>query len=334
MQVGTARSSWVSVDSGVPQGSVLGPLLFLFFINDLPAHISSESLLFADDLKLYRIINNFHDFVSLQKDIKAVSTWAHNNGLELNITKCKVLHLGSFNPKYSYLLHNTPLPNVSQVKDLGVIIDSNLKFHSQALAASAKARQVGNYLLKYLSYTDCPTLKILINSYIRPHLEYCIQAWRPYYHKSFSLLERTFRHFTKRCPATHHLSYPERLKALGLRSLSARFDRGDMLQTFKILRGFDEFPENHFFVPSFLMKTRGHLHKLQPMPFRTNIRKGCFSQRTVLPWNQLPPSVVEATSVTAFKIANDNFKLFSFFSPLFMGIIGLLAYANNYVKLS
>ena len=72
------------------------------------------------------------------------------------------------------------------------------------------------------------------DSFIRPHLEYCIQAWRPFYHKSFAVLERTFRSFTKRCPETASLPYLERLKVLGLRSLQARFDRGDLLQTFKI----------------------------------------------------------------------------------------------------
>jgi len=255
---------------------------------------------------LYRAINSFSDFVSLQKDIQAISNWANKNGLKLNVPKCKVLHLGTTNRKYSYRLNNILLPNVSQIKDLGVIIDSGLKFHSQALAAVAKARKVGNYLLKYLSYINPSTLKILINSFIRPHLEYCIQAWRPFYLKSSLLLERTFRSFTKRCPATHNLSYPDRLKTLGLRSLSARFDRGDMLQTFKIIRGFGSLAAECFFEPSCCLRTRGHNYKLQPLPFRTNIRKGFFSQRVVLPWNQLPTCIVEVNSITAFKAAYDS----------------------------
>ena len=162
------------------------------------------------------------------------------------------------------------------------------------------------YLLKYLSFVDSATLKILINSFIRPHLEYCIQAWRPFYHKSISLLEKTFRSFTKRCPETSQKPYPERLKVLGLTSLQARFDRGDLLQTFKILRGFDPLPTDLFFSRVTVRKTRGHDFKLQPLLFRTNIRKGCFSQRVVLPWNQLPPSVVNAPSVLAWKVAFDR----------------------------
>ena len=154
---------------------------------------------------------------------------------------------------------------------------NHLKFHIQALAASAKARKVGNYLLKYLSLVNCATLKILINFFIRPQLEYCIQAWRPFYYKSFSVLERTFRYFTKRCPETFSLPYLERLRVLGLRPLQARFDRGDLLQTFKILRGFDQVPSNLFFSMATLQKTRGHSFKLCTDHFRTNIRKGCFS---------------------------------------------------------
>ena len=223
--------------------------------------------------------------------------------MKINEQKCQVLHLGTCNPKFSYVLGSFPIPHASQVKDLGVIIDSNLKFHAQALSASAKARRVGNYLLKYLSFVDCSNLKILLTSFIRPHLEYCIQAWRPFYHKSFSLLERTFRYFTKRCSATAGRPYPDRLKALGLHTLHARFDRGDMLQTFKILRGFDPLPSEFFFSKAPFVRTRGHSLKLQPLPFR----KGCFSQRVVLPWNQLPASIVEAPSVTTFKAAYDKF---------------------------
>ena len=259
--------------------------MFLLFINDPPDNIISHCLLFADDLKIYCCVNDQSDSASLQRDIDSILNWATKNRLSFNDKKCQVLHLGFNNSKFSYFLGSTRLSQCSEVKDLGIIVDSNLKFHSQALAASAKARRVGNYLLKYLSFVDHHTLRILINSFIRPHLEYCIQAWRPFYHKSFTLLEKTFRYFTKRCPQTARLPYHERLKLLRLRSLQARFDRGDMLQTFKILRGFDSLPSDLFFSQSTYRRTRGHGFKLHSLPFRTNIRKGCFSQRVVLPWN-------------------------------------------------
>jgi len=306
VRVGSSYSPWAPVTSGVPQGSVLGPLLFLIFINDLPDVISALCLLFADDLKIYRCVNNRSDAESLQNDVSSILNWATKNGLKINEKKCQVLHLGSNNLKFTYKLNNTPIPQTLQAKDLGIIIDSNLKFHAQALAASAKARKVGNYLLKYLSFINCDTLKILINSFIRPHLEYCIQAWRPFYHKSFAVLERTFRSFTKRCPETASLPYPERLKVLGLRSLQARFDRGDLLQTFKIVRRFDQLPFNLFFSFATYQKTRGHSYKLCAESYRTNTRKGSFSQRVVLPWNQLPSFVVEAPSVAAWKAAFDR----------------------------
>ena len=306
VQVGCSFSPWVPVTSGVPQGSVLGPLLFLIFINDLPDVISSFCLLFADDLKIYRCVNNRSDAESLQADINAILNWATKNGLKINESKCQVLHLGVNNLKLPYYFRNTSIPPTLQARDLGVIIDSNLKFHSQAVAASAKARKVGNYLLKYLSFVNCATLKIIINTFIRPHLEYCIQAWRPFYHKSSAVLERTFRYFTKRCPETANLPYPERLRVLGLRSLHARFDRGDLLQTFKILRGFDLIPSNLFFSLATFHKTRGHSLKLRPDSFCTNIRKGCFFQRVVFPWTQLPSSNVQAPSVTAWKSEYDR----------------------------
>ena len=306
VRISSAHSSWVPVTSGVPQGSVLGPLLFLIFINDLPECISSFHLLFADDLKIYCCVNNISDAASLQNDVNAILNWAAQNGLKINEQKCQVLHLGNKNAKFQYFIGAVRIPDTLQARDLGVIVDSHLKFHVQALAASAKARRVGNYLLKFLSFVNCATLKILINSFIRPHLEYCIQAWRPFYNKSISLLERTFRYFTKRCPYTASLPYSERLKALKLKPLRERFDRGDMLQTFKILNGIDPLPSELFFSRATTLRTRGHAFKLQPLTFRTNVRKGCFSQRVVLPWNQLPFNIVNASSVTAWKAAYDR----------------------------
>jgi len=234
--------------------------------------------------------------------------WTTSNGLSLNTAKCKVLHLGANNKKYSYHLAHNPILSTNQIRDLGVIIDSNLKFHVQALTASSKARRTGNYLLKHLSFVNCKMLKILINSFIRPHLEYCIQAWRPFYQKSFSVLERTFRHFTKRCHSTAQLPYHDRLNILGLTSLSARFDRGDMLQTFKILHGHDCLHANDFFSMASHLTNRGHPLKIQPQTFRTNLRKGAFSQRVVMPWNKLPSAIVLASSVNSWKSLFDKFS--------------------------
>jgi hypothetical protein len=300
VRLGLSLSSWAPVSSGVPQGSVLGPLLFLFFINDLPGSLISLCLLFADDLKVYRSIETNNDSILLQRDLDYILYWANSNGLSLNKSKCKVLHLGHNNIKKKYYLGLDLLQPVSEIRDLGIIVDSKLKFHSQALAAAAKARRTGNYLLKYLTNITPATLKLIITYYIRPHLEYCIQAWRPYYHKSSQLLYRTFRYFTKRCYSLSKLPYSERLIRLGFTDLSTRFDRGDLLLVFKILRGCEGLSSDQFFSLSRSI-TRGHSYKIQPKLFRSNTRKGTFSQRVVEKWNALPSHLANATSVNDWK---------------------------------
>jgi hypothetical protein len=195
---------------------------------------------------------------------------------------------------------------VDQIRDLGIIVDSHLNFHTQALAAVAKAKRFGHYLLKHLSFVNVKMLRILINSYIRPHLEYCIQAWRPFYRKSTTILESTFRHFTKRCRSLSKQPYPERLRLLGLTSMQTRFDRGDLLLAFKIIRGFDLLTPDLFFPMAPSNKTRGHDLKIQLQPFRTNLRKGTFSQRVALKWNNLEQNIVSSTSINDFKARFDR----------------------------
>ena len=116
-----------SVISGVPQGSVLGPLLFLIYVDDLPRVISSPSLLFADDTKLFRPISD-HD--SFQNDILTLERWSTLWQLNFNTKKSFIMHLGRNNPCYTYYIDNDPLQSVEEHKDLGVITDSNLKFHT------------------------------------------------------------------------------------------------------------------------------------------------------------------------------------------------------------
>jgi hypothetical protein len=302
VRCGTSVSKWTPVTSGVPQGSVLGPLLFLFFINDLPSVLTAFCLLFADDLKIYRPICNANDSRLLQHDIDQVMRWSELNGLSLNESKCKVLHLGTRNHKFIYNLGSKQLEAVLEIRDLGVIVDSNLKFHSQALAAASKARRTGNYIIKSLTSISPTMLKLIITYYVRPHLEYCIQAWRPFYLKSYDLLERTHRYFTKRCYHLSSLPYPDRLSKLGLSSLSTRFDRGDLLLAYKIIKGTDEgLSFGTFFTFATYNQTRGHRYKLKSTPFRTNLRKGIFSQRVVSLWNNLPSSIANATNTNDFK---------------------------------
>ena len=128
--------------SGVPQGSVIGPLLFVMFINDMPYEIKSNICkLFVDDCKIYGDVSKA-DNNTLQTDLTALETWSKIWQLPFNVTKCKVMRFGYHNQRTDYELYNQVLEDTSVEKDLGIMVDNKLNFHAHASAASKKANQI------------------------------------------------------------------------------------------------------------------------------------------------------------------------------------------------
>ena len=141
-----AKSDMATITSGIPQGSVLGPMLFLIYVNDLPEEVLSTFKLFADDTKLYREIQNDHDKEVLQNDLNELMDWSVKWQLPFNIDKCKVLHLGKNNPKHKYSIksgtnNEVLLQEVEEEKDLGIKFDSQLNFKQHIAECVSKANQ-------------------------------------------------------------------------------------------------------------------------------------------------------------------------------------------------
>ena len=138
-------SKWYPVDSGVPQVSVLGPLLFILYVNDIPDLVESKIKMFADDIKIYKQITSFGDALSLQNDLDKLCDWAKEWLLHFNVVKCKHLKYGNNPPPYEYYMNDegtsTKLGKASSEKDLGVWITSKPNFTLQCDKASAKAMQ-------------------------------------------------------------------------------------------------------------------------------------------------------------------------------------------------
>jgi ribonuclease P/MRP protein subunit RPP40 len=121
-------SSWEDVLSGVPQGSVLGPLLFLIFINDMDdtvEHLVSILLKFADDTKLGKKVMTERERQELQEALDRLCEWASMWGMQFNVSKCKVMHMGHTNPKFSYSMNGHELEETEEERDIGVVISSN-----------------------------------------------------------------------------------------------------------------------------------------------------------------------------------------------------------------
>ena len=300
-------SNWKSVLSGVPQGSVLGPILFLIYINDLDDSITSNVLKFADDTKLFRKVNTDGDKQHLQNDLDRLVKWSEKWQMLFNFGKCKCLHTGHGNLNVNYKMGDTVLGTTVKEKDLGVTISADMKVSEHCGIAASKGNQILGLIRRNITYKGKKLIIPLYKAIVRPHLEYCIQAWRPYRKKDIDTLERIQRRATKIIPELRDLSYEERLKECGLTTLETRRLRGDQIEVFKILNGYENIDRNMFFSLKKDSRTRGHEVKLVKDQCRLDIRKHSFSQRTINEWNKLSTDCVTASSVNMFKNKVDTY---------------------------
>lgn len=187
-------------NSGVPQGSNLGPLLFLLFINDLPDSLNCYKLLFADDLKLFTNISSSDNCLILQNDLNSLTTWCDLNRLDLNIPKCNVL---SFTRRhnillYQYQINNEVLNRINKFKDLGVVFDQKFTFNDHILDIIAKSYNSYGFIYRNCKeFTNLRTLQLLYCSLIRTRLEYAALIWFPIYRCYIDQLEYVQRKFLK-----------------------------------------------------------------------------------------------------------------------------------------
>lgn len=313
MRVGVRNtfSKWFDVTSGVPQGSVLGPLLFLLFVNDLPQWITTNIRMFADDTKLWHKISSSLDSQQLQKDLDNLENWSSIWQLKFNPTKCKVMHVGHNEDTRYYITNGSyreELESVEEETDLGVHFTRDLKVRKQCLKSARKARKIIGLVRRHFRRMDKQDFLLIYKTYIRPHLEYCVQAWSPHLVKDIKCLERVQRSATKLVPSLMKHSYEERLQTLGLTTLQRRRERGDMIEVYKLLTGREKIEKKQFFhLADSNYRLRGHSLKLRQERSRLDIRKYSFSQRVVKMWNSLPQNVVDAETVNGFKNALDEY---------------------------
>jgi ribonuclease P/MRP protein subunit RPP40 len=300
-------SDWEEVSSGVPQGSVLGPVLFLIYINDLDEGIISKIGKFADDSKLGKSINSAADDSLLAHDLSKLVEWSDQWQMTFNAEKCAVMHLGKNNNQHQYRLGNDILKSSVNERDLGVIVDRTMKFSEQANSAVTKANATLGMIRRTITCKNKDIITRLYKALVRPKLEYCVQAWRPYLRKDIDKMERVQHRATKMIDECKGLCYEDRLKVAGLTTLEDRRERGDMIEVFKTLHGINKISESSLFQLANNSRTRGHRFKLTKTRSKLDIRKNFFSQRVVNNWNGLPECVVEADSVNSFKSRYDKY---------------------------
>ena len=300
-------SKWKNVNSGVPQGSVLGPVLFILFVNDVPNILKSSTCsIFADDTKVKRNVDTVEDADKVQEDLNELYKWCEEWKLTFNAKKCHVLHFGRKNVNNLYHINGTLISPVEYEKDLGVIITKDLKSENNITQCVKAANKMLGMIKRTFSFMDKDMLVQLIKTFIRPHLEYGQQASSPYLKKDLKNLEDVQRRATKLLNHIEHLPYEERLKYLNLYSIEDRLKRGDMILMYRLMTNDINIDRRKLFEVK-ETKTRGHNLKVYFGPTcKLDIRHNFFSQRVIEPWNKLPPYVVYSKTVDTFKINYDK----------------------------
>jgi len=295
------------VTSGIPQGSILGPVLFLIFINDLPECIDSLSEIFADDTKTF---NTCDKSDVIQEDLNALQEWSDKWQLFFNCSKCKCLHFGKTNPKRQYYFPtkegNKIIPTDTEEKDLGVTFDTTLKFDKHIESIIKKANSMIGLIKRNFSFIDIHIFLHLYRALIRPHLEYGQVIWSPQFKRQSKMIENVQRRATKLVPNIKNLPYSQRLKILKLPTLKYRRLRGDLINVYKILTNDKSCNKNLLPLNKSKYQTRGHDRKLEKNRFNCKLRQCSFSVRVTNHWNSLNNIITNADSINKFKKLLDD----------------------------
>ena len=309
VSIGKESSPSADVTSGVPQGSVLGPTLFIYFINDMPDVVHSLIKIFADDTKIYRPIVNNDDYVLLQKSLDNLVEWSNDWQIKFNDSKCCVVHIGSNNERKDYMMNGINLTKSTAEKDLGVLVDENLSFEDHVITVTKKANQIAGMILHNITNRDKYIMVPLFKALVRPILEYANVVWCPFLKKNKDRVEKVQRRFTKRIKGMKDLSYEDRLKALKLPSLEYRRLRGDLIEVYKTVHHLnDPSTTSSLFnmYRSICTSTRGHELKLVKSCSTNNKHANFFTNRVINFWNNLSDDTVNAGTLCTFKIHVDN----------------------------
>ena len=298
-------SSSINVTSGVPQGSVLGPLLFLIYINDLPAdYIQNNSTvkLFADDTIIYHPINNQQDPIALQEDLDSLQRWESDWLMHFHPQKCQTMHITNKRNiiQSTYTIHNHKLQTTNTAKYLGIHIHSTLNWNTHINKTAQRANTTSAFLHRNIRTCPRKTKHLAYTTLVRPILEYASIIWDPHTASNINKLEtvqrRSARHIMHNY--SRHASVTTMLQHLDLPTLQQRRQHSKIIMLYRITHKLASIPTATYIAPS----TRNTQHYILPYA-RTHVFKTSFFPSTIKIWNNLQPVITNSTTIPQLRQA-------------------------------
>lgn len=291
----------IMVTSGVPQGSILGPILFLMYTNNLDDFLFFMShKLFADDAKMWYSYQSFN-VNPIQIDLNNLQGWSEYMQMQIASEKCSLMHIGKNNPCRSYTICDNDVPIVDSFNDLGVHFTNTLSFSNHCEKTAKKGFNLVWLIHRSFHFKKPNFLSKIFCSYVRPILEYASEIWNPHLLKDIIILERVQKLFTRLIPGFQRFTYVERLEKLKMKTLEERRLIKDLILLFKMINGLVDLDNSQFFSFSQIDFTRGHSKKIIFPKIKSDIEKYSFPNRIIFCWNDLPSAVVEASSLNLFR---------------------------------
>ena len=305
------KSDPVNVLSGVPQGTVLAPLLFLYYVNDLPSLVKSKIRMYADDTLIYNTIHNINDCLQLQNDLTELEKWSRIWQMDFNPSKCEFLMITNkkLALQFNYCINNQLIKEVQHVKYLGVTIDSRLTWREHINVLSRKANSTLAFLRRNLRPCSSYTKAKSYLCYVRPIIEYSSIIWDPYIKEDIHKLEMVQRRAARFVYNNHHPtdSVTNMLQSLHWLTLEIRRKFLKLILMYKILKSHIHIPTHNF--QPVTTHTRGYQYHYLHLQCNCEAYRSSFFPSTIRLWNNLPVEIATSINLNDFITKLESYLL-------------------------